>query len=158
MDNYRRTIVRPLIIGLMLLLATANAQIPTPIVQVGTSLELGTFLTDVYGRTLYASSQDTHETSACYGSCADVWQPVMVDRVFSTGQGADEALLGMISRRDSYTRQLTYAGQPLYTFVGDYEQGHHSGQDLETFGSLWEVVSPSANDPLGSTYANHGTR
>ena len=156
--NNHCTMIRPLIIGLALFLAAAAAQTPAPIVQVGTSPKFGTFLTDADGRTLYASSKDTREASSCYSACAEVWQPVMIDRVFSTGQGADEELLGTILRRDSYTQQLTYDGQPLYTFVGDHEQGYHSGHGLETFSSVWQVVSPSVNDSLGSTYANYGVR
>ena len=154
MNNFNRAVIRSLIIGVTLLLAPAHAQTLAPIVQVGTDAELGTSLADAEGRTLYTSSRDTQEASTCYGSCADVWQPVMIDRVFSTGAGADEALLGMTTRRDSYMQQLTYDGQPLCTFVGDYEVSYRSGHGLETFGGLWTVVPPDAKNPSPPLYAN----
>ena len=37
--------------------------------------ELGEFLVDAEGMTLYLFTNDTENTSTCYGDCADAWTP-----------------------------------------------------------------------------------
>jgi predicted lipoprotein with Yx(FWY)xxD motif len=51
-------------------------------------------------------------------------------------------LLG-ITRRGNGTKQLTYAGHPLYRFTGDTKPGQTTGQDLHDFGAGWYVLSPA---------------
>jgi predicted lipoprotein with Yx(FWY)xxD motif len=38
---------------------------------------------------------------------------------------------------------LTYAGWPLYTYVGDGTAGAATGEGLGTDGGLWFVIAPS---------------
>jgi predicted lipoprotein with Yx(FWY)xxD motif len=48
-----------------------------------------------------------------------------------------------VTRRTDGTRQVTYAGHPLYRFVGDSAAGQTSGQGLDDFGGAWYVVAAS---------------
>ena len=58
------------------------------------------------------------------------------------GRGADTSLLGTIRRSDG-SRQVTYAGKPLYYYVGDREPLQVLCQNVEEFGGLWLVVRPT---------------
>jgi secreted repeat protein with Y-X4-D motif len=37
--------------------------------------------------------------------------------------------------------QVTYAGHPLYLFVGDRRAGQTAGEGLDNFGAEWYVVA-----------------
>jgi hypothetical protein len=41
--------------------------------------------------------------------------------------------------------QVTYAGHPLYYYVGDTKAGLTTGQALNQFGALWYVLNPSGS-------------
>jgi predicted lipoprotein with Yx(FWY)xxD motif len=56
--------------------------------------------------------------------------------------GAEPSLLGSIRRADG-TRQVTYAGHPLYLFFGDARRGQTNGEGLKDFGAGWYVLMPS---------------
>ena len=103
--------------------------------------DLGTFLTDGSGRTLYLFVADHGGTSACTGACASAWPPLTTKgEPVASGQ-VKAGLLGTISRGGS--RQVTYAGHPLYYFAGDTSTGQTTGQGSNGFGATWWVVSPA---------------
>ncbi len=93
-------------------------------------------LTDARGLTLYWFVPDTSGKSACYGSCAAYWPPVTGTP--SAGSGVT-GTLGTITRTDG-TRQATYDGHPLYTYIGDNAPGQDSGNNLNLNGGLWHIV------------------
>ncbi|HEV2255353.1 MAG TPA: hypothetical protein VGS06_19405 [Streptosporangiaceae bacterium] len=93
-------------------------------------------LTDARGLTLYWFAPDTSTKSACYGSCAAYWPPVTGTP--SAGPGVT-GTLGTITRTDG-TRQATYDGHPLYTYIGDSAPGTASGNNLNLNGGLWHDV------------------
>jgi predicted lipoprotein with Yx(FWY)xxD motif len=92
-------------------------------------------LTDAQGLTLYWFAPDTSTKSACYGSCAAYWPPVTGTP--SAGPGVT-GTLGTITRTDG-TKQATYDGHPLYTYVAD-SAGTARGNNLNLNGGLWHVV------------------
>jgi hypothetical protein len=47
------------------------------------------------------------------------------------------------TRRQDGRRQVTYAGRPLYTFVGDKAAGQTSGEGLTNFGAEWYALAAS---------------
>ena len=103
---------------------------------------LGTVLVDARGRTLYRFEKDRHGRSACYGACAAYWPARTSSAKPRAARGVRASLLGVIKRTDG-KRQVTYAGRPLYTFVGDTRARQTSGQGLTDFGAAWYAVAPS---------------
>src|ERR1700730_10922729 len=93
-------------------------------------------LTNANGLTLYWFAPDTSTKSACYGSCAAYWPPVTGTP--SAGPGVT-GTLGTINRTDG-TKQATYDGHPLYTYIGDSAPGTASGNNLNLNGGLWHDV------------------
>jgi predicted lipoprotein with Yx(FWY)xxD motif len=93
-------------------------------------------LTDARGLTLYWFAPDTSAKSACYGTCATYWPPVIGSP--SAGPGVT-GRLGTITRTGGAV-QATYDGHPLYTYVGDSAPGQDSGNNLDLNGGLWHIV------------------
>jgi predicted lipoprotein with Yx(FWY)xxD motif len=93
-------------------------------------------LTDSRGLTLYWFAPDTSTKSVCYGSCAAYWPPATGTP--SAGPGVT-GTLGTITRTDG-TRQATYDGHPLYTYIGDNAPGQANGNNLNLNGGLWHEV------------------
>jgi predicted lipoprotein with Yx(FWY)xxD motif len=104
--------------------------------------KLGRILVDSRGRTLYLFEKDSRGRSACSGTCAAYWPPLLASGKPTAGRGTRKTLLGTTRRADG-TTQLTYAGHPLYRFVQDTKPGQTTGQDLHDFGAGWHVVAPS---------------
>jgi predicted lipoprotein with Yx(FWY)xxD motif len=101
------------------------------------------FINSVF--TLYGFSSDTPATSACTGSCARFWPPLLTSEPPQAGTGVSQGELGAIQRPDG-TFQVTYNGHPLYLFVGD-QPGTTNGQAVHAFGGTFDVVS-TAGSPL----------
>jgi len=99
-------------------------------------------LFDGRGYALYAFSKDTRGRSACSGACARAWPPYLASGTLRAGKGIDASLLSTIRRADG-TRQVTYAGRPLYYYVGDTKRGEVSCQNVFEYGGLWLVVRAS---------------
>jgi len=125
--------------------AVAGANPPAPAAtRTDTALKTtviggATVLTNAWGFTLYSFAPDTPTASKCYGGCAAYWPPV-------TGAAAvDSGLpgrIGTITRTDG-SRQLTYNGHPLYTYIGDTAPGQARGNNLNLNGGLWREVRVS---------------
>ena len=81
-------------------------------------------------------------TSSCSGGCASVWPPLTVATAAQAGTGTSAALLGTTTNGGGQM-QVTYNGHPLYYYVGDTNPGDTHGEQLDQFGGLWYVVSPS---------------
>jgi predicted lipoprotein with Yx(FWY)xxD motif len=103
--------------------------------------ELGLILYDLAGHTLYTFSKDKGGASSCYGACAKKWPPALTEGRPKAGGEAVAGKVGAIKRKDK-TRQLTYAGHPLYTFSGD-KQAETNGNGLSAFGGEWYAIRPN---------------
>jgi predicted lipoprotein with Yx(FWY)xxD motif len=101
---------------------------------------LGRVLVDARGRTLYLFEKDKHGKSACYGACAAYWPPLLSTAKPRPERGVRASLLGLTKRTDG-KRQVTYAGHPLYTFVGDTKAGQTTGEGLKNFGAAWDALA-----------------
>jgi predicted lipoprotein with Yx(FWY)xxD motif len=101
----------------------------------------GTALVDRRGFALYRFTHDTNTVSTCYGACATSWPPYLVPSKLARGI-ADARLAGTIRRTDGRF-QVTYAGHPLYHYVGDRRPGQVLCQGVTEFGGGWYVVAPS---------------
>ena len=102
----------------------------------------GQVLFDGRGYVLYAFTRDPRRTSVCRGACARAWPPYVVKTRPRAGAGAAARLLGTTKRQNG-SLQLTYAGRPLYYYVGDRRPGQILCQNVREFGGLWLVVRPS---------------
>jgi predicted lipoprotein with Yx(FWY)xxD motif len=113
--------------------------IPLETAVVSSSDELGDFLVDSQGRTLYLFTNDEPGVSNCADTCLENWPPLTLaagDRL-AAGPGI-MGELGTITRDDD-TMQVTYNGMPLYYFVEDAAPGDTAGQGR---GDVWFVVEP----------------
>jgi predicted lipoprotein with Yx(FWY)xxD motif len=96
-----------------------------------------TILTSANGRTLYWFVPDSPSASRCTGSCAAYWPPVIGTP--TAGPGVTTSKLGTI-KRPGGTTQATYAGHPLYTYIGDEAPGQAHGNKIDLNGGYWYEV------------------
>jgi predicted lipoprotein with Yx(FWY)xxD motif len=106
-----------------------------------TRTQYGRVLVDGNGRALYLFTRDRTPMSRCYGACAGNWPPFLTASRPVAGAGARGALLGT-ARRAGGTTQVTYAGHPLYYYVGDHRPAEVLCQGVEEFSGIWHVVTP----------------
>jgi predicted lipoprotein with Yx(FWY)xxD motif len=107
------------------------------------STHLGRVLVDARGRTLYEFLKDKPGgRSRCSGDCAANWPPLTTSGRPRAGDGVSGRMLGTIRRRGG-ARQVTYAGHPLYRFIGDAGPGDTTGQGLRAFGARWYALKAS---------------
>ena len=113
--------------------------------------ELGSFLVDGNGMTLYIFTNDEAGISNCNGDCAASWPPVLIaDTEMPTNEGVP-GMLNVIERTDG-SRQVIYNGNPLYYWIEDAAPGDTNGH---TLGDVWFAASTptiglSKNSELGS--------
>jgi predicted lipoprotein with Yx(FWY)xxD motif len=103
---------------------------------------LGRVIVDSKGRTLYLFEKDTSRRSACSGQCAQFWPPLLTHGAPVARAGVKQSLLGRIKRANG-SQQVTYAGHPLYLYVGDSRPGQTNGEGSQEFGAGWDVLAPS---------------
>jgi predicted lipoprotein with Yx(FWY)xxD motif len=118
--------------------ATGSEVAAKPTLTVRTS-SYGRILFDGRGFVLYAFTRDPRSKSACSGACATSWPPYILRGRLLAGKGITKSLLGTTRRADG-TRQVTYAGRPLYHYVGDRRPGQILCQNVREFGGLWLVL------------------
>jgi predicted lipoprotein with Yx(FWY)xxD motif len=118
-------------------------------VNVGMSASLGSMLVDSKGMTLYIFTQDSPNTSSCYGSCASYWPPLLTNGAPLAGAGVTAGMLGTTKRTDG-SMQVTYNGWPLYYFIKDKAAGDTTGQNVQ---GSWFVINPSGNSVTGAPAA-----
>jgi len=111
-----------------------------------------TVLTNAKGFTLYWFAPDTSATSKCNGSCARYWPPVKGP--VTAGPGVT-GKLGTITRSNG-SKQATYNGHPLYTYVGDTAPGQDKGNGLNLSGGLWYAVKVSGSAAPASSSSGGG--
>ena len=112
---------------------------------------VGDVLVDADGAALYTADQEMDGTVRCTDSCADTWLPLTLP---SGGEpsGPDELELG-VTERPGGERQVSFEGQPLYSFADDGGPGVVTGDGLsDTFdGELfsWQVATTDGGSDSG---------
>ncbi len=88
------------------------------------------------GLTLYTFTKDSRGKSNCYDGCAVNWPP------FNASKDVKEwGAFTKVKRKDN-SYQWAYEGQPLYTWIGDQNEGDTYGQGV---GGVWYVLNTSKN-------------
>lgn len=122
-----------------------GAESGAAVLTVSRARGVGAVLVDAKGFTVYDFRKDRRRRSSCYGACARAWPPLLTKGRPSAGEGAVAAKLGTTRRRDG-TTQATYAGHPLYTYVGDRRPGEANGNDVSAFGAEWYALKRSGRE------------
>ncbi len=144
-NPYSAPVVKPSIVP-----PTVAAKVPVTGVSVDTQVmvgmdaNLGSFLVDSKGMSLYLFTKDTPNVSNCYEKCATAWPPLLTTGKPVAGKDVDSSKLGTTKRTDG-TMQVTYNGWPLYYYVKDMKAGDVIGQDV---GQVWYVISPSGEQVM----------
>jgi predicted lipoprotein with Yx(FWY)xxD motif len=100
----------------------------------------GQVVVDAKGMSVYLFAKDTKDSgmSACTGSCAATWPPVLAGSDAPVAEGVT-GKVGTIATPDG-KKQLTINGMPVYHFVKDKAPGDITGQGV---GGVWYLVNPA---------------
>jgi predicted lipoprotein with Yx(FWY)xxD motif len=123
--------------------ASVSASASAVAVKSAKNSSLGeTILVDQQGMTLYRLSGEQGGSFICANSaCEQIWHPLTVP----TGSSPSGTMSGLgIATRPDGSKQVTYKGMPLYTFVKDQSPGQANGEGIKDVGT-WSVVSVSAS-------------
>jgi predicted lipoprotein with Yx(FWY)xxD motif len=102
--------------------------------------KLGMILANSSGHTLYLFAKDRNDKSACSGSCANFWPPLLSRSKPTAGAGVNASLLGT-TKRSNGSLQVTYNRHPLYAYALDKRAGQTNGEGSLAFGARWYAVS-----------------
>ncbi len=107
-----------------------------PAAVTSSSSPLGDILVGSNGLAVYGFTNDVDATSACYGTCAEAWPPVIVGPDWNVAPGLDSGIFNAFAREDGQL-QLVAGKWPLYYFAGDAIPTDLNGQGS---GDVWFVV------------------
>ena len=113
---------------------------------------LGSYLADGSGRSLYLFTSDGVNSSSCSGTCSTYWPALAGSGTPAAATGVTAGLLASFIRPDG-SRQISYAGHPLYHYALDSAAGDTKGQGLNDFGARWWLLSPSGMPITGGPSA-----
>lgn len=109
---------------------------------------VGTVLAGEGGKTLYLFEADKNGKPTCSGDCAAAWPPAMSNGSVTVSGDADRSKVASVSG----TKQITYAGHPLYYYAKDTDAKDVYGNGIDSFGAEWYALTPSgANAEAKST-------
>jgi predicted lipoprotein with Yx(FWY)xxD motif len=94
-------------------------------------------LTTATGMTLYTFDKDTADKSACTGTCATNWPPLIAA---ADAKPRDDWTF--VTREDG-AKQWVFKGKPVYTWSKDAKAGDKTG---DNFNNLWHVAKDTAAD------------
>jgi predicted lipoprotein with Yx(FWY)xxD motif len=147
MKRIRLAIALAALTAVALLAAAASAAGPR-----GTKISLrrtekGMILVNARGRTLYGFTKDGHNQDRCVttAGCTSVWPVVTTKAKPVAGKGVKASKLGMIKLSDG-SRQVTYAGHPLYTYIGDERAGDTGYVGQVSFGGTWVAINAAGKE------------
>ncbi len=137
------------LVGLGLLAAPSSAAVPRAAsVQLAsvTASGFGAVLSDgAHGGTLYVLSDERATSLRCTGACLHTWHPLLVATATKSvpKTSAVKGKVGFVTR-SATTKQVTFNGFPLYTYVGDTTATAIKGAALTGEGGRWYLVHPGA--------------
>jgi predicted lipoprotein with Yx(FWY)xxD motif len=121
---------------------------------------VGDVLVDSEGAALYTADQEMDGKVRCTDSCAETWLPLTLSGGREPTASGDVPGELTVTERPGGERQVSYDGQPLYTFADDGMPGEVTGDGLsDTFdGTLfsWQVVKTDGESGGGGMQPNVG--
>jgi predicted lipoprotein with Yx(FWY)xxD motif len=108
---------------------------------------LGKILVDTAGFTVYRFGKDTGKRNTCVASraCSAAWPALTTSGSPTAGPGVNASLLSTI-RLANGSRQVTYAGHPLYRYAATSERAETSYAGIEQFGGKWYAVNSAGRN------------
>jgi predicted lipoprotein with Yx(FWY)xxD motif len=105
---------------------------------------LGKVLVDASGLVVYHFSKDTAKKNTCLtvSECSTTWPALTSSGQPTAGPGVKSSLLSTI-KLPGGTRQVTYAGHPLYRYAAATERGESGYAGVKQFGGTWFALSAS---------------
>jgi predicted lipoprotein with Yx(FWY)xxD motif len=106
------------------------------------STSKGKILVDGAGFTLYMFAKDRRNTDNCakISGCLGIWPALTTGAKPIAGPGVKSSLIGTIMV-PHVGRQVTYAGWPLYTYIGDSRPAQTFYIGFNQFGAPWWALS-----------------
>lgn len=100
------------------------------------------------GQTLYASNKERGHV-LCTSACVAVWKPLTVSAGQKpTSDGGVAGHLSTVKRQDG-SRQVSFDGQPLYTFSFDHSAGQVNGDgqndSFDGTDFTWHAATPAGH-------------
>jgi predicted lipoprotein with Yx(FWY)xxD motif len=134
--------------------SAASGSTTVSVAEIG---EAGSVLVDADGQALYVSDEEAGGEVVCTDACASFWVPLTIDGGAPTGDSLPGEL--GVAERPEGTRQVTYDGRRLYTFVRD-ETGEVTGEGFsDAFAGqvfTWHVVHPDGSTGLSEGGSDDG--
>jgi predicted lipoprotein with Yx(FWY)xxD motif len=108
---------------------------------------IGKVLVDTNGFTLYHFSRDTGRKNTCMANreCSATWPALGTTGKPTAGPGVNASLLSTITLSNG-SKQVTYAGHPLYRYSAATERGETSYAGVEQFGGRWYALSATGKN------------
>jgi predicted lipoprotein with Yx(FWY)xxD motif len=116
---------------------------PDESILIAHKADLGLYLTDTSGKTLYYFTKDTSGQSVCTGACISLWPAFSADAVTSPSV-LKPSDFSSLSKSDG-VNQTAFMGRPLYFYSGDAKPGDVKGQG---FNNVWYVANVSGITPV----------
>jgi predicted lipoprotein with Yx(FWY)xxD motif len=148
-------LVACILAGLTSVSAVASAQSAVPTAHAGRaakvqlhSTSLGKILVSASGLTLYSFTKDPRNKDVCVkiSGCSEIWMGLSTSAKPTAGPGVKASLLSTIALPGG-TKQVTYAGHPLYLYVPASERAETSYVGATQFGGRWDAVN-AAGKPV----------
>jgi len=119
---------------------------PDESVLIANNKNLGFYLTDTSGKTLYFFTKDTPGASTCTGTCLGLWPAFNADPVTAPSV-LNPSDFTPVTRYDG-VKQTAFKGRPLYYYSIDAKPGDAKGQG---FNNVWFVATTTGTTPVVTT-------
>jgi len=138
----RRAAVATLTTAALTFATAAVAKAPAPIIKAQKNAEVAkTIVVSAKGLTLYRLSPETTKKVLCDATCTPYWPPLTVKSA-KVKPVAGPGVKGKLTVFKSGGQfRVALRGYPLYTFIGDSKAGVTSGNNAQSFGGTWHVVT-----------------
>jgi predicted lipoprotein with Yx(FWY)xxD motif len=112
------------------------------------STSLGKVLANGSGFTVYVFTHDKKNLDTCVkvSGCTGTWPVLKTNGRALAEKGVRSSLLGTITLAHG-VKQVTYAGHPLYRYVGDSAPGETEYVGTPEFGGTWYAIN-AAGKPV----------